>query len=204
MKKALYTMFLGLCLCAGKASAQADIDSILAFRKGYIQAFLEDEHSPLNKKGTKGLRFYAPDTNYIVTGSFRRTEDAATFSMPTSSGKYKEYVQYGVVNFILNGISCTLSVYQSIALREMEEYKNYLFIPFNDATNGAETYGGGRYMDISMNEISNNQLRIDFNRSYNPYCAFSDGYSCPVPPDENKLSIEIKAGEMNYAGKKRH
>lgn len=204
MKKGIYTLFFGLCLLTIDASAQPEIDSILAFRKDYVQAFLEDDHSPLNKRGIKGLRFYPPDTNYIVIGNFTRTEDAASFSMPTSSGKLKEYVQYGWVQFGLNGTLCSLSVYQSIALREMEEYKNYLFIPFNDDTNGAETYGGGRYLDISMDEIQQGQLRIDFNRCYNPYCAFSDGYSCPVPPAENRLPVAIRAGEMNYAGKRQH
>jgi uncharacterized protein (DUF1684 family) len=204
MKKALYTVLFGLSLSTNLTLAQGQLDSILAFRQEYIQAFLEDEHSPLNKKGIKGLRFYPPDTSYMVTGIFTRTDDAATFSMPTSSGKFKEYVQYGVVHFNLHGAACSLNVYQSIALREMEAYKNYLFIPFNDETNGSETYGGGRYMDVSMEEIQNNQLRIDFNRCYNPYCAFSDGYSCPVPPADNKLPVAIKAGEMNYSGKKRH
>jgi uncharacterized protein (DUF1684 family) len=76
-----------------------------------------------------------------------------------------------------------------------------LFIPFNDLTNYEETYGGGRYLDVSTTDIVNGKMVVDFNKSYNPYCAYSDGYNCPIPPDANKLQVTIKAGEKNY-GKK--
>jgi uncharacterized protein (DUF1684 family) len=79
-----------------------------------------------------------------------------------------------------------------------EEYKNYLFIPFTDATSGTHTYEGGRYIDISIPEITDNKIIIDFNKAYNPYCCYTPGYSCPIPPKENALTIAINAGEMKY------
>ena len=80
-----------------------------------------------------------------------------------------------------------------------EKYKNFLFLPFTDATSGIDSYESGRYMDIDMNEIQNNQLTIDFNKAYNPYCAYVSGvYNCPIPPKENHISIAIRAGEKNY------
>ena len=79
-----------------------------------------------------------------------------------------------------------------------DEYKDYLFIPFTDATNGNETYEGGRYIDILITDISNNTVVIDFNKAYNPYCCYATGYHCPIPPKENALSVTINAGEKKY------
>ena len=82
-----------------------------------------------------------------------------------------------------------------------EKYKNYLFVPYTDLTSGNKSYGGGKYLDFMMEDIQNNMLLIDFNKAYNPYCAYTSGYNCPIPPRENNLLIAIKAGEMNF-GKK--
>ena len=76
------------------------------------------------------------------------------------------------------------------------EYEDYLFIPFNDLTNGNETYDGGRYLDLKT--TSESTIVIDFNKAYNPYCAYNDKYSCPIPPRENDLPIEIKAGILTF------
>ena len=83
-------------------------------------------------------------------------------------------------------------------LQKMEQYKDYLFIPFMDHTNGETTYGGGRYFDVMIGDIMDDKLVLDFNICYNPYCAFSDGYNCPVPPKENHLEVAIKAGEKMF------
>jgi len=82
-----------------------------------------------------------------------------------------------------------------------EEYKNYLFLPFTDATTGVETYESGRYIDLQTGDIKNNQVVIDFNKAYNPYCAYVSGvYNCPIPPRENHLPVAILAGEKRFAG----
>ena len=80
-----------------------------------------------------------------------------------------------------------------------EKYKDYLFIPFTDKTSGIETYGGGRYIDLVLSDIVNKTCTIDFNKAYNPYCAYTAGYNCPIPPKENDLPVAIKAGELNFA-----
>jgi uncharacterized protein (DUF1684 family) len=80
-------------------------------------------------------------------------------------------------------------------------YRNYLFIPFTDSTSGEESYGGGRYLECFAGDIGYNLLDLDFNKAYNPYCAYGAGYNCPIPPKENDLPIAIKAGEKNYAKK---
>jgi uncharacterized protein (DUF1684 family) len=91
-----------------------------------------------------------------------------------------------------------LFVYQSEKLKAKEGYEDYLFIPFTDETNYKETFGGGRYMDFRYKDIKNNTLKIDFNFCYNPYCAFKEGYSCPIPPKENDMTLAIRAGEKLF------
>lgn len=118
--------------------------------------------------------------------------------MPTHSGKDKKYKQYGIITFSLHDTVSVLHIYQSIDLIKNPKYKNYLFIPFTDATTYGETYGGGRYLDLSIDDIKGNELILDFNKCYNPYCAYAGGYSCPIPPRENELKVAIMAGEMQY------
>jgi uncharacterized protein (DUF1684 family) len=91
-----------------------------------------------------------------------------------------------------------LTVYRSLALANIPAYKDYLLLLFTDDTNGKTTYGGGRYIDMRENEFKNGEVTLDFNKAYNPYCAFSSGYSCPKPPDENHLTIAVEAGEKIY------
>ncbi len=91
-----------------------------------------------------------------------------------------------------------LYIYQSEALMQQEKYKYYLFVPFGDVTSGFTSYGGGRYMDFTFQDIKNNKLSIDFNKAYNPYCAYTAGYNCPIPPKENLLTVAIDAGEKSY------
>jgi hypothetical protein len=97
-----------------------------------------------------------------------------------------------------------LIVYRNPALAKMPEYKDYLFLPFTDETNGKGTYAGGRYIDMNTADFKNNRVTIDFNKAYNPYCAFGGGYQCPKPPDENHLNITIEAGEKNFARQVAH
>ena len=190
-----------LCSFVFLLSAQTYTEKLEEHREKYISDFLTDEHSPLTKKDIKHLDFYAIDSTYAVTGIITITPDAIPFDMATSLGIIKRYVQYGTITFQLHDSTFTLSIYQSMKLREQEEYKDYLFVPFNDNTNYTETYGGGRYMDFRMGEIVDGKLLVDFNKAYNPYCAYSGGYACPVPPAENKLNTNIKAGEKQYKKK---
>ncbi len=172
--------------------------SICEHRKEYKESFKE-EGSPIKPEDIRYLRFFKPDEDYRLTATFTRTPDEQPFDMVTSSGMMKKYVKYGELNFEIKGETYTLEVYQSIRLRAMPQYRDYLFIPFKDTTNGTSTYGAGRYLDIEISDIQDDKLVLDFNKAYNPYCAFSDGYNCPRPPVANHLQIAIEAGEKNYA-----
>ena len=180
--------------------AQSVKKEVKAYRAKYIADLLGEEHSPFYKKEEeiKYLQFYKPKKNYRVECSFERTPDEVPFDMATYSGKTKQFVKYGILTFKLNGKDLQLAVYQNLMLQKVETYKDYLFIPFMDLTNGETTYGGGRYFDIKTGDIKGDKLILDFNKCYNPYCAFSDGYNCPIPPKENHLDIAVEAGEKMY------
>ena len=112
--------------------------------------------------------------------------------------------RYAKVTFKLNGKDLELTLYRNIGLMVNPIYRNLLFLPFTDETTGELTYGGGRYIDLDIKDIDKNKITIDFNKAYNQYCAYSDGYRCPVPPEENDLAVSISAGEKNYTGEKKH
>lgn len=201
MKNVLILFFVIFSIPSARAQSYAD--SIERYRESYRQEFIDHEHSPLGVQDTSFLRFFAPDIKYRVTAELKLTPEATPFKIPTSSGKSKTYRKYGVLNFTLRGEPCKLEVYESPELMKKEEFKDHLFIPFKDLTNYEETYGGGRYLDVSRNEIVNHTIVIDFNKAYNPYCAYTDGYNCPIPPEANRLSLKIEAGEKMF-GKKMH
>jgi uncharacterized protein (DUF1684 family) len=151
---------------------------------------------PKERKKFKGLKFYPIDLTYRVRAKFVRTENTALFKMKTTSDRLPEYLKYGEVHFELAGRAWTLEVYQNPELSRRPEYRDYLFIPFTDTTNGEETYEVGRYIDFRIPE--SDEVIVDFNQCYNPSCSYSDGFSCPIPPAANHLPIAIPAGEKKY------
>ena len=201
MKKLLLLLFLTIPFLTFAQSKRALKKEIKKHRKHYKQEFLEEARSPFynKKKELKHMKFYKPNPFYKFEAIFALTPNAEPFDMATYSGITKPYVKYGIATIQFNGKPVEVNVYQSLRLREMEKYKEYLFIPFKDITNGESTYGGGRYIDISMSDIKDGKVMIDFNKCYNPWCAYSDGYNCPVPPIENHFELNILAGEKNFA-----
>ena len=195
MNKLLFGLLL---LASCSLHAQHYQDSILQYRQRYKNDFLSDKNSPLTADDTAYLRFYPADSSYLITAKFHRSSGSSSFMMPTHSGKDKEFKEYGTLTFKLHDTLLTLHAYQNIALSKQEQYKDDLFIPFTDLTNYTETFGGGRYIDISIKDISHSKILLDFNKCYNPYCAFKGGYSCPIPPRENALPVAIKAGELLF------
>ena len=154
--------------------------------------------SPLKKKDLKkfkGLDFFPVDSSFIVTAKLIKTENAPTFEMATTTDRKPLYKEFGKLNFTLQGQNHQLTIYQSQDDLQDEEYKDYLFLPFTDDTSGNESYGGGHYMDVMVTDIQkNNTIQLNFNNTYNPYCAYNDKFSCPLTPRKNHLDIEIKAG----------
>jgi uncharacterized protein (DUF1684 family) len=177
--------------------AQSYYDSIAQFRKHYKEEFITEERSPLKAADTGYLEFFKIDKRYRVVATFKATPDAQAFDMPTHSGKTKKFRQYGLIKFKLHDTSLALQIFQNLSLKD-PKYKDDLFLPFTDLTSYNETYGGGRYIDLSINDIKKGKLILDFNKCYNPYCAYAEGYNCPIPPVENRLPVAIKAGEKMW------
>jgi uncharacterized protein (DUF1684 family) len=189
-----------LLFCCGTLALRAQdfASRTEQFRNNYKAEFLKSETSPLKKKDLQFLRFYQPDSTYRVFATFEKAQKSEPFEMPTYIGIKKAYVVYGTLSFELHGQKQTLTVYRSLGLQALAKYRDYLFLPFKDKTNGNSSYGGGRYIDLTTKDIKDNRVELDFNKSYNPYCAYSDGYSCPIPPKANHLVVSIEAGEQNY------
>jgi len=158
-----------------------------------------DDKSPIpveEKAAFKNLNYYKPGVSFRKEATFERFDKATHFLMKTSTDRLPEYSIYGVVRFRHKKKSYSLNVYQNIELVKKPGYEKHLFIPFNDETNGNETYGGGRFLDVT--ETGADTLVIDFNKAYNPYCAYNHKYSCPIPPEANSLKFKVKAGEKKW------
>ena len=168
-------------------------------RQEYILDFLKESRSPIKAVDTAYFDFYKADVTWWIDATFQFTPDSEEFQIATSNGSTKPYKQYAKLFFDRDGAKFELDVYQSLGLIKNPEYSDYLFMPFMDLTNGETSYEGGRYIDLKTSNFGNDgHIQIDFNRAYNPYCAFSGGYSCPVPPKENRLKIGIYAGEKKF------
>jgi len=192
----LFSLFAFLFM--GQATAQMWAKKALKTQKKLNKHYQDTLTSPLPKEDVstfKGHPFYKPKKNLILKADFERTPDAKPFQMPTSTDRLPIYTQYGIAIFVIDGKEYKLNVYQN------QKYKETLFLPFYDLTNGDTTYGGGRYLDLPYPKRG--KIKIDFNRAYHPYCAYSDRYSCPIPPVENRLDLKILAG-VKLAEKYKH
>jgi len=180
-------------------NAEAYKDSIAAERTKSNIEFKDTAHSPLTSEDIEhfeSLDFYPVNVTYRVKAQFIREQNAVAFGMKTTTDRLPVYEKYGEAHFELNGKKLILNIYQNQDLKKTAEYANYLFAPFADLTNGHDSYGGGRYLDMEIPE--SDELIIDFNRAYNPYCAYNDKYSCPLIPKENILDVKIEAGVKKY------
>ncbi len=146
--------------------------------------------------GFDGLKYYPVDYSYRVTGKLTRFNDGRTFTMQTTGGQAYEYLVYARVDFELHGKSLSLNVYQGKRAAASGRKQGALFIPFYDETSASETYGGGRYLVLDLPD--NDELVLDFNMAYNPYCVYNPDHSCPIPPRENYLPVKVAAGELMY------
>jgi uncharacterized protein len=195
-------LLVACMLISGFAFAQKKdfyAEAIKAYQKMYV-----DSHDVVQGKDKKYLRFFPINKAYNVAAYFERIYDTVGFTMATSAGTTKNFYKYGRLDFMIDEKEYLLYVYQGKELMQTEKYRDYLFVPFTDATNGNESYGSGRYLEFYKKDIETNTmspggtLQLDFNKAYNPSCAYATGFKCPIPPKENRLTVAIKAGEMNF------
>ena len=166
------------------------IGTIEASRVEKDRFFRSSPYSPLaDRANFSGLDYYPPDPNLRLTLPLQRAENPEPLTFQTSTGDERVYYRLGTVEFEVEGETAKLAIYKS-------DDHDELFLPFHDATSGKETYGAGRYLEPE--ELPGDKVLVDFNLAYNPYCAYVDDYSCPLPPFENHLKIPIRAGEKAY------
>lgn len=198
MKKILSLLFI-FQMAFGFAQEKFDINSVKKFQKEINDEYANPKESPLTQEDLatfKSLDFFPINEKYFVVAQFVRTKKEKPFEMKTSTDRKPVYVKYGELSFTIDGKNLKLNVYRNIELSKQAKYKDYLFLPFSDLTSGKESYIGGKYIDLKIPK--GNTLAIDFNTSYNPYCAYNHKYSCPIVPLENDLAIEIKAGVKKF------
>ena len=152
-------------------------------------SYKDASKSPLKTKDLKnfkGLDFFKIDSTFIVTAKLTKIVNAPTFEMATTTDRKPLYKEYGILNFTLNEKDFELTIYQSQDDLSDEKYKDYLFLPFTDNTSGKDSYGSGRYMDVLItDEKPDGTIKLNFNNTYNPYCAYNEKYSCPLTPRKN-------------------
>ncbi len=195
-RKCVFILFL---IFASLSNKGQNIDVIQDIKKWQLALNTEYKNratSPLTADAFKsfvGHDFFEIDTLYRVNAILVLTNSKEEIPFKTSSTQVSMHRKYATLLFSIKGMAYKLSVYQSIDLMNTSTYADYLFLPFFDATTGNETYGAGRYIDLKI-PPKGRKIIVDFNKSYNPYCAYSTLYSCPKVPAENELKIEILAG----------
>lgn len=193
---ALFLVFISV-LGFSQTSNEENL-AIKKFQKELNGQYRNQKDSPLRGKNFTNFKrhpFFPIDLKYSVKAKLVRTENAVPFEIPTSSGRTQPYQEYGKATFVIDGKTQVLTIYRSLNLIKMKGYEDHLFLPFRDETKGIETYGGGKYIDLRIPK--GDEIVIDFNQSYHPYCAYNAyDYSCPIVPEENFLPIRIEAGVM--------
>ena len=198
MKKHIF-LLVALSFLFKFSFAQNYTKQIQEFQQEMNLEFADSLKSPLSfddRKVFKQLDFFPIDSTFRIEALFIRTPFETPFPMKTTTSRAPMYVKYGEAVFTFGKVKYKLNIYQNLELIKKEGYQDYLFLPFTDAGNGDESYGGGRYIDLKVPE--KDTILIDFNKAYNPYCAYNHKYSCPIPPIENNIPLEIKAGVKKY------
>ncbi|WP_129113200.1 DUF1684 domain-containing protein [Halegenticoccus tardaugens] len=156
--------------------------------------FAEHPQSPIppdERDGFEGLSYFDPDPEYRIEAVVRAHDRPDPIEMETTAGPNVRYLRVATFEFEIRGDPLTLAAYR----RETASERT-LFVPFRDKTTGQETYRGGRYMEFEPEgELDDGALTLDFNLAYTPFCAYSDAFSCPLPPEENWLGVAVRAGE---------
>ncbi|WP_348822302.1 DUF1684 domain-containing protein [Flavobacterium aestuarii] len=195
----IQTLVLLVLFNFGFGQEKFDAANVEKFQKELNAEYADAKTSPLTEADLakfKSLDFYPINEKAFVIAQFVRTENEKPFGMPTSTARRPMYVKYGEAHFQLDGKELKLNIYRNIELSKQEEYKDYLFLPFSDLTSGKDSYIGGKYIDLKI--PAGSTIVIDFNLSYNPYCAYNYKYSCPKVPLENDLAVEILAGVKKF------
>jgi uncharacterized protein (DUF1684 family) len=203
--KFVFLLFVILIAAAAARSVPAQdfygTTDLKVFRDGRDHEMRDPTETALrdeDRANFAGLKYFDTDKKYRLMAKVIKQPSDQKINFETSSGRVKTYLRYGVAEFKLGGRKHRLAVYLGIPGPKPDQYDDLLFVPFKDGTSGKETYGAGRYLSIWLPKRGDKVL-LDFNMAYNPSCAYGTSrFSCPVPPRENRLAVEIRAGEKSY------
>lgn len=159
--------------------------------------FMKNGDSSPFKNSTEpftGLKYFEPDSRFRINADLEEIENKNMVVLKTSDNKEQRYIDYAWASFSIDGVQCKLKILEVI---DNGPFKGTLFLAFADQSSAIETYGAGRYLDVKKTPGASS-ITLDFNEAYNPYCAYSDSFSCPFPPKENVLNVLIAAGEKVY------
>jgi len=176
-----------------------DFEMLQRIRVEKDHLFKHHSQSPIPeeiREKFNGLSYFSANSSYRFLCKLNKYCNPARVRMMTSTGENRDYFRVGFIRFIVERKIQTLQAYKAAQEHQHEGERETLFIPFRDATSGKESYGAGRYLEIE--ETENGLFLADFNRAHNPYCAYSEKFSCPFPPTENWLGVEIKSGEKIF------
>mgnify|MGYP000294803048 CR=1 FL=1 len=199
MNKKIVFLFL-IFLISCKNDQKRMILGYSEFQKEMNAKFKDASKSPLTKKDLKdfkGLEFFPIDDAYKIKAVLSKTPNGAIVQFPTTTDRVAMYKEYGLLSFSIDTMVVKLTIYKEENPDLL--YQDYLFLPFFDLTNGRTSYKGGRFIDVlTTDENSDGTITLDFNKAYNPSCAYSNRYSCPVPPPDNFINTEVRAGVKAY------
>ena len=167
---------------------------LAAFRRRKDDVFATDDHSPLTpdqKAAFTGLEYFPENPALALEVPLDTSGDGIgeRLRIGTTDGQAKEFERAGRIHFTADGQPVTMTVFREVG-------RGRYYLPFRDATAGQETYAVGRYLDPRARP--DGTMVVDFNYAYNPYCAYGDGWSCPIPPRENIAAVRIEAGERAF------
>lgn len=196
MKKVLFVVIpvalVVFFIFQGAGSDDEYLKSIKEFREEKHRFLKDSEGSPFVQKkiNYKPVEFFPPDPSLKVNATLERLTSRETVSIANSDGSNVKYLKFANAEFKLRGKEYSLLILKALG------FGNQYLTAFIDQTSGESTYGGGRYLDVVVGK--SNKVVLDFNKAYNPYCAYSAEYLCPLPPRENFLEVAIEAGEKDY------
>jgi len=173
------------------------LDEIMKERAQKDSSMIAEEHSPFKRSPAiqfSPLKYYDPDPRYIFKSKLHRYEKSDTVFVLGTKGEYRVAIIEGYLGFNFDGSDYKINVYKS----HTRSGEFYYSIWFTDKTTGYETYGVGRYIDFEMEADPEYNYTLDFNKAYNPYCAYNSAYTCPIPREEDHLDLAIEAGEKNF------
>lgn len=161
--------------------------------------FRQNVRKQMSQITQDSILFYTEDSSWVVPAKFQATRKKSSLVLfPTSTGEAQYFSVFGRIYFIINGKKQELAVYRASPVTPLN--RNILFVPFRDVTNGIETYEGGRYLQVNMQDFQDGLLSINFNQATHPICVYDSTYSCPIVPKTNTLSVPIRAGEKLAPG----